>query len=136
MIRLIRRDGEFPPGGFPFQDPKTGVQFNGLEAGGFNDQVRKIIAHRLANAKLYPNGNAFDFDSVAMELEIHQCQRLGNNPKYCRDTEHRTVQHQASIGNPICPLCKKPMSERYCPSCSGKKLIGWRCERCHTEFNR
>lgn len=135
MMRLIRRDGEFPPAGYVFQDPRTGFNFDGLEAGGFNDQVRRILAHRQANAKLYTNGAAFDFEAVAMELEAYQCLRLGNNPKYCRDTESRNVVQVATVGAPVCPVCKGPMAERYCPGCTGKKMIGWRCEKCNTEFN-
>lgn len=142
MIRLIRRDGEFPPAGFAFTDPKTGFKFNGLEAGGFNDQVRRIIQHRAVNPVKYPpaNSQAFDFDAVAMELEAYQCLRLGNNPRYCFDTDNKspTRVYPASRinGVPICPVCKQAMSERYCPGCSGQRLIGYRCEKCHTEADK
>ena len=138
MIRLIRRDGGFPPGGYPFQDPRTGKKFDGFENGGFNDQVRAIIRHRSVNPRLYPASEPkwLDYSDVALELEAYTCNRLGNDPLYCHAENTRMKPLARVNGFPVCPVCKETMLPRYCPSCRHKRLIGYRCPKCRTEANK
>lgn len=135
-FHLIRRDGEFPPGGYAFTDPKTGQSFNGMEAT-FDEQVGRIIRHRRGNPNVYPPGSNLDFASVANELDAHQCLRLGNNPRLCTDGSPVTHMSPAAPlpGAPACPACKQPMQPRYCPTCSSRRLIGWECDKCKTVVN-
>ncbi len=136
---LIRLDGEWPPGGYPFTDPKTGQKFDGMSAD-LKSQCLNVITHRFANPKKYPptNVNAFDFDHVLREISEYQCLRLGNNPRFCFDTEHptrRTKEVQTVDGVPVCPSCGKMMIPYRCPTCSGTRIRGWQCQGCYTRVD-
>lgn len=138
-IRLIRRDGQFPPGGFPYLDPKTGMKFPGLEAN-FKQQVGKIIAHRFVNGKKYPpeQQQYFDYDFVAEQLDEEQCRRLGNDPRWCHDTEKPNNRRAAAVPDgeaPNCHACGRLMVKRYCRTCGGQRAKGWKCPWCHMEID-
>ncbi len=137
-FRLIRRDGNWPPAGWVFQDPRTGQKFDGMSAD-FKAQVLNVITHRFANAKKYdPSKHEFfDYESVAVELEEYTCLRLGQDKRYCFDTEkstRRTVEAPIDGSEPNCPACGNLMVKKKCATCSGIKYKGWQCPRCYSEI--
>lgn len=131
-IRLIRRNGAYPPGGYPFQDARTGMKFDGM-SDSFSGIVNQIIAHRQANPNIYSpsEGKWFNFDLVADELDRATCLRLGNSDKWCRGVNDVTV---ALPKAKVCPSCDVPLEEKLCPTCSGRRLVGYRCPKCGKDF--
>lgn len=131
--RLIRQNGAMIPGGYPFMDPRTGMKFDGFDAGGFSDQVNRIIRHRTANPRIYPptDGKWLNFEEVTIELELYQCMRLGYDKRYCSDPAvSEEVAAAASHQSGVCRFCGGTLKERLCPTCSGHKVIGYTCIKC------
>ena len=134
-MRLISRTGSFPPAGYLFTDPKTGMKF---EHGDFKDIVSQIIKHRRANPRLYPPENAgdLDFNSVSNELDSYTVMRLHNDPRYCESGEPIPVSTEGlelmTMTAP-CPKCGCRMGwQILCKTCSGKKRTGFYCADCTT----
>jgi len=132
-VKLIRRDGAFLPGGYPYIDPKTGMRFDGMECG-FDEQVQRIIKHRLANPNLYPASDPqfLSTTKVADVLDEYQCDRLGRSDQYC--VGEGAAQKNLSPSYLVNTLgkcsCGGEWEERYCPTCSSKRLVGWTCKVC------
>lgn len=136
--RLIRRNGPWPPAGYVFQDPRTGQKFNGLEAN-LKEQALRVIQHRFSNPQKYNPANQqfFDFEQVVLEIEAYTCLRLGNDKRWCHDTERQT-RHNVEVpvdGSPTCPACGNLMVPKRCSTCSGVKYRGFRCPKCYSELN-
>jgi hypothetical protein len=132
-MSLIRRDGTIPPGGYYFQDGKTGMKFDGM-AVTFNEQVGKIITHRLANPKVYPPSEPkyITTDSVTQELDDYTCLRLGRNSSYCTGPQSPTAP-RVSV-NRLCPDCGTILTPHYCATCSGNKILDYLCPKCNKSF--
>lgn len=130
--KLIRRDGAMIPGGFPFVDARTNQRFDGFEAGGFGDQVHKIIRHRLGNPNIYPPSEAkwFSFEAVANELDEYQCLRMAGDSRFCSDPNSEHAQQAAAHAAGVCRFCGGQLKERLCPTCSGHRVIGYTCLKC------
>lgn len=141
-MRLIRRDGQIPPGGYPYQDPKTGFKFDGFQAGGFGEQVLAIIWHRIANPTIYtPNTIDLVPEFVANQLDEYTCLRLGNDRRFCTDEElpkpkEVTRTEPAIVPGRNCPGCGGNLVERLCGSCGGRKVVGYQCQACGMQINR
>ena len=140
MLVIVQAKG-VPPGGYSFADKRTGRQFGGFSQD-FNGRVREIVEHRLANPSIYPQHESqhFSFTAVARELTDSICQK---HPSFCMETV--PVGPATSVApavvqpppNPACPKCGSMEFEaRYCPTCSGQKLIGWKCKKCGAERGR
>lgn len=139
-FKLKSRTGTFPPQGFYFKDPKTGMEFRD---GDFNDVVRRIIAHRRANPKLYPpeQFEFLNFESVGAELESYTCSRLGNNSRFCESGEPFTLEPTPGSSSVemarVCYRCGHNLGyEIPCSTCSGKKVSGYICAKCHAPLGR
>jgi predicted RNA-binding Zn-ribbon protein involved in translation (DUF1610 family) len=132
-MSLIRRDGTIPPGGYYFQDAKTGMKFDGMSVT-FNEQVGKIITHRLANPKVYPPSEPkyLTPDSVTQELDDYTCLRLGRNSSYCTGPQSPTAP-RVSV-NRLCPNCGTILTPHYCATCSGNKILDYLCPKCNKSF--
>lgn len=139
-FKLKTRHGAFPPKGFYFKDPKTGMEF---VDGDFNDVVRRVIAHRRANPRLYPSEQFqfLNFDSVSAELDSFTCSRLGNSPKWCESGEPLTLE--PAPGSPVvemskpCYKCGHGLGyEIICPTCMGRKISGYICASCKAPLGR
>jgi len=59
-MNLIRRNGAFPPGGYPYSDDRTGKNFPGME-GEFDEQAREWCE----------NNQDMDVDSMTIEQIRH-----------------------------------------------------------------
>lgn len=131
-MSLIRRDGSMPPGGYYFQDPRTSMKFDGMSVT-FNEQINKIISHRLLNPKQYPTTDPqyLDFDLVGHELDAYTCTRLGNHPTFCKNASSPASAPRYVAQT--CPQCQSAMIEKTCPTCSGRKVIGYTCTTCGFE---
>ena len=136
MIKLITRTGPLISGGFPFKDPRTGMDFNGME-GTFDDQVSKIAAHRFANPEKYPRNEVgfLDRTSIENELEAFQANRLNNSPLYFYDDskpQGQSLQQPAGkiVADKYCAKCGGSMAEIYCQTCSSRRVIGVKCQTC------
>ena len=128
--KLKYRTSDFPPGGWSFTDPKTGMK---LGDGDFKDVVAAIIKHRQANPKLYPKDNleSFDFATVANQLDAATCARLKNSSRWCESGEPLPVIVDGlllMIMPNKCPKCGCVEGyEIICKSCSGRRRTGFYC---------
>lgn len=133
MTKLINRNGLFPPGGWQFKDSRTGMRFTD---GDFNDVVAAIIKHRKANPRLYPPDEieAFDFASVANELDAHTCSRLKGDSRFCQSGDPIPVNTdglELMLMPNSCPKCDcKTGWQNLCRTCAGKRVVSYICENC------
>jgi hypothetical protein len=106
----------------------------------FDDQVKRIIEHRKANPVKYPPDDVrmLSFEVVALELETFTCQRLGNNPKYCGDGMSLVNINRPPIipETRTCPCGGTEFKTKFCPTCSGQRIIGFVCTKCGKEYAR
>ena len=134
-LQLKNPNAGFPPGGFPFQDPKTGMIFNGYEGNAEMIAV-KVSAHRQANQKLYPEGGG-DVGGIVQEIFSQKNAQMpwlfsggpddpGMPP---------TAQVSASAGGPggSCVCGATETDPIYCPTCGGQRITGYKCRACGAE---
>jgi hypothetical protein len=124
------------PGGWAFTDARTGKKFDGMSVS-FDEQVGKIIQHRLLNPRVYPATELkfLTFEDVQAELDKFQCDRLGNAKRFC--TGPQATANYFKLAGKFCPECGGTMMERFCPTCGGRrKVVGWTCQRCKKEFQK
>ena len=118
----------WPPGGYPFQDPRTGMKFDAM-AGNIDHKVAQVRQHRLANPTAYPNGERTNPDAVRQEIVDYIC---GKNPALCMEgfvPPTPNPSNPAAIVQTVnCPKCglldAKPT---ICPTCSGTRVKYWTC---------
>lgn len=133
--RLKSRTATFPPSGFLFTDPKTGMKFTD---GAFGDVVLAIIKHRRANPRIYPPDEmeALDVSSVGNELDAFTCSRLKNHGHFCESGEPVPISVDGlelmQMPNK-CPKCASSNGYQIlCKTCSGKRVTGYYCAECKT----
>lgn len=139
-FKLINRNGAFPPGGFKFKDPRTGLVF---EQGDFYHVVRMVIAHRSANSRIYPTNEIefLNFDMVSAEIDAATCSRIGNDPRFCESGEPLRLvpapdAKLVTMGK-ACYKCGNATGwETICPTCSGRRLNGYICEKCSAPLGK
>jgi len=133
---LIRLTGVLPPGGFCFNDPITGKNYDSMDCT-FDTRVKQIIHDRLANARLLTKGEQTDYNFVAQQVSEQNCQRLHNNRLFCTDgTEPQaaaTPQKIGQVSSRTCVICGDALVEVLCATCSGRRLLAYRCIRCRKE---
>jgi len=129
---------QFPPNGFPFTDPRTGMRFGGME-GTPQFQATRIIAHRQANPKLYPATEAHWFDQRSVENEV-LAEKFKAMPwlfKGQPDQQPLLPGQQSKVEQVIvgdkCSCGSTQYTARFCSTCSGRKVIGKKCLSCGKE---
>lgn len=139
-MKLISRNPPFPPGGYPYYDPRTGIRYNGLE-GTFDDIMRKIQADRKRNPRVYPpdeeQGKFLDLVFIGKSLDEYTCNRLGNSTRWCTDGNGQVINRNYNLGKiqlTTCPDCNVALQEKICPTCSGHRVIGYVCPKCGRTF--
>lgn len=126
--RIIRFSPQ-PPGGFVFTDPRVPAKKFG-KGGGKDDLDNEVLEWRLLNPQVYPPSEPkfLTREHVSAETHTYNCNRLGNNPKYCKDDNAPKVRSIA--GSTTCPACGGALAPVYCATCSGKKIKGYTCQNC------
>lgn len=141
------KPGFWPAGGYPYTDQRTGQRFDGMSAD-LLLQARNVIKHRMGNPRFYPQSEPQHFQLVAVMQEITDaiCKQ---NPAACCDSEHVTSRPTPIVRNASpaavvtlpstssCPKCGSTTAEPlYCRTCSGKRLLGYKCATCGTERSK
>ena len=124
----------WPPGGFPFTDPRTGMKFDAM-SGNIDHKVQQVQQHRRANPSVYPNGEGMNPDAIRQEIVDFMCAK---NISLCMEG---SVAPTVRPGNPAaivqtvnCPSCGKlDATPNFCVTCGGNKVRSWSCS-CGTEF--
>ncbi len=137
VYQLIRRQGDFPPGGYQYTDARTGMTFDGN--GGFDFTVQAILQHRRANKKLYPPEDLkeLDVDYVSTILDEYTCNRLKNSSNWCKRSDGVVILPSAASGEieklkSPCPNCGNDEGRvKYCATCAGKRILGHYCTQCN-----
>lgn len=133
-IRQINRG--WPTNGFPFTEPKTGKLFDGMSAD-LRLQAQNVIQHRKANPNIFPPNDLGLFDQHNVERQIIN-QICAARPEACYDDSLPEImtQPQQSIA-PASKKCFKcgssDLEPIYCKTCSGKRILAYRCKACNQE---
>ena len=135
MSLYIKHNG-WQNGGYPFTDPRTGMKFGGLLAN-LRNQAAKVVLHRRANPAIYNPADLRYLKSEFVELEIQE-QICAKRPELCREGPNRqpAVRIIANAVPTVCPKCNGPVSEKTCPTCSGRRVTGWYCATCKLTIRR
>lgn len=132
-LRFTNPRGSFPPGGFEFVDPKTGMRFDGMSAD-LTLQAQNVAKHRRANPRIYPS--VIDVAAIVQEITNYTCARL---PHLCQDSDQPFQTVKALIKRPAVKIpagkkCLQCSSDNldpvWCRSCAGSKLTGYKCNNC------
>jgi hypothetical protein len=117
----------FPPGGYPYQDERTGMRFDAM-AGGMDDRVLQVRQHRIANPNQYPNPADYDSGLIRQQVTNYICER---RPELCGgDAVIPTIPNPATLRQSAdCPKCGSPSNAvaTMCASCGGNKVKYWTC---------
>lgn len=129
---LIRTNGPMPPGGFQFSDPITGKKYADLHTS-FEGRVAEIIRDRNANHRLFTDDRLVSAEHVSRELSEFCCRKLKNNPMFCSNGLPQ-INQLAPVSAPVAKRCRhcgsNDLEEILCPTCSGRKVIGYKCKAC------
>lgn len=121
------------PGGLPFTDPREPrKKFAGMEVSSEDQQIGRIVKWRSENRALYPEDKYLDWEYVRGELRKYQTDRLGNSKQYF--TNGTSVSYGMEIvprtPSRACECGSMEATNEYCKSCSGARLIGFKCSAC------
>ncbi len=122
---------QFPQGGWPFTDPRTGMKFNGWEGSPMMQAV-KIAAHRGANPSKWPDGTGQDLNSIVQELYAQKFSVmpwlfLGQPDK---DPSYPSNPATVLVNGEKCSCGNTQFTPIYCATCSGKRITGYKCSGC------
>jgi len=127
---------QFPGnGGWGFKCPKTGMQFNGWE-GNWEHIARKVIKFREDNPKTFASSEIGDLNSVVQEIFK---QKHSTMPWLFRgepDQGPGAYPSQPAAQQPMivkgekCACGSTEFEAIYCPTCSGRKITGYKCRSC------
>lgn len=122
----------FPPGGYPYQDEKTGKVFDAM-AGGLDDRVRQVREHRLANKHIFTDQSWFDTGFIRNQIVEYMCNR---RPELCIEGLKAAIPNPAkTVVDATCPKCQsKDVAPKYCQSCGGSKIEAFVCNQCSARF--
>lgn len=123
-----------PPGGIIYEDPRIQSAKWTDDHTFLDERTSEVIKFRAANPNIYPEPEWTQTAFVRQQITDFNCQRLGNNPSYC--LEERTLKSVPFVPRAarLCPDCSVEIVPKYCPSCAGKRLIGYECPTCKKEF--
>ena len=132
---LIRTEGVWPPGGFPFLDGVTGKEWKDTRTS-FSERIKQVIAARSANPRLVGNPMLLETKYVAVEISIQNCERLRGDPRYCTGGAKPVAQSAAAPAPPptliagmVCKFCNaQTVSKSVCVSCGNRTTFN--CTTC------
>jgi hypothetical protein len=133
MKLKLKLKKDFLPAGLPFTDPRTGRQFDAYEHG-LKAAVTRILEHRMSNPGIYPRNESVHFDPIAVTQEVFASAYVKRPDLF--ESAPGVVQVKVATVTPQAPgacLCgSTSWTEHLCPSCSGARRIGWKCDNCGT----
>lgn len=125
------------PGGIRFTDPRVPAKRWDDDHTFLDERVREVVKFRLQNPTIYPanedGGKWFNFDSVAQEVILQNCSRLGNNPNFCQDGENSmnvSATQSVPAQDAKCDKCGGVLLRRLSACCG--TLAGYDCPACGT----
>lgn len=133
-LRLKNPSNQFPPGGYPFTDERTGFKVDPM-SGTPDMHAVKIIAHRRANPHIYPPAEPQWFDQTSVREEVLQ-QKFKTNPELFvgQPEKIKLIKAKSKVidpGNSICECGALDWEPTFCPTCGGrKKVTGFKCRKC------
>ena len=133
---IIRDNVGMMPGGIIYEDPRT-PQAKWLDDHTFvPDRVNEIISFRLANPGIYPEPEWTETKFVTKQVVEFNCRRIGFNGDYCIESNPPAPAPVFQESPKTCPDDGEVLVPKYCPTCSGKRLTGYECPKCHKEYSR
>lgn len=126
---------QFPPSGWPYRDPKTGMDFNGYQ-GSPQIIAVKIAEHRRANPKFYPGNEGQNVESIVQEIYAAKFAvapwmfkgQPDRNPVYQSATQSQPSNER--VNGAACSCGSTEYIPVYCPTCSGRRITGRKCASC------
>lgn len=143
MIYQLKKPqvNQFPHGGWPFRDERTGFTCKPHEGTPAMHAV-KIIAHRRANPQHYPRNESKWFDQASVIQEVY-AQKAKTHPQLFIGFPDAVIVPRAEIViNPgrgpqsECSCGAKTFEPIYCKTCAGKRVTGYKCKNCGKEVKR
>lgn len=130
-LRLKNPNAQFPPGGWPFKDERTGFKVGEYE-GTPQMQAEKVIKNRRANPHIYPTseGHWFSRDAVVQEIYRNKFKTHAYLFAGQPDKAAGTTQAKVEVAASICACGASDWEPIYCPTCSGKKIKSYKCRKC------
>lgn len=126
---------QFPSGGYPYTDKRTGHVFDAT-AGNLDMRVNDVRKHRLANTHIYTNATDFDRDAIRQEIVDFMCNR---NPSLCSDVDLSLAPPPTPEAPKLTHSCVKcgamDATANICLSCGGRAVKNWTCNICGNVFN-
>jgi hypothetical protein len=140
-LQIKSPNSHFPPGGFNFTDPRTGMKFEVPH--NLDNQAAAVIQHRMANPRVYPENEFVHFEPGAVKQEIVN-QVCARNPNLCQDSAMANTPIPSQVNVPMSgpKADNKPCvcgSERFdyifCKTCGGRpKINGYKCRKCGKQY--
>lgn len=96
----LKTHSGFPPGGWIYFQPETGWSAPMPMADNFQQTVNRIIQHRMANPRFKLST---DYSTVAEQLEIYTCTRIGFNPSWCQVKKKHLKPQPKSLVSKLLP---------------------------------
>lgn len=125
MITIIESKG-FLPGGYAFIDPRVPDKVWKDTKTNLESRIAQIIDFRKSNPEIFDEKkepDLFNPNMVKQEIAEFNYHRLGK-----RSPHFNVTTNPPAKSRHVC--CGVDMVPRYCPSCPGNKLLGYRCPRC------
>jgi len=113
-----------PQGGYSFLDPRTGMSFDGLH-GNVESTARKVVAHRVANPKLYPEGGG-GLDETIQEI---YAQKNATHPHLFLGGPELKLGQQPQAAT-VCACGSTEFVEILCKTCGSRVVTGRKCAKC------
>ena len=130
----IRTNIGMIPGGFMYQDPRTPAMKWDDTHSFLEDRVREVITFRAANPSLYPEPEWTNSLYVRAQIETYNCERLGNDGRYCIEDAPPAPSAPSIVAPRISPCCSVEIVPVFCPTCSGRKITHYKCPNCDKTY--
>ena len=129
------KSSQFPPSGWNFSDPKTGMSFNGYQ--GSPEMIAvKVAEHRRANPKFYPGNEGQNVQNIVQEIYAAKHAKMPwlfrGEPDLNTAAAYPSQPDNAPVAktSAACSCGATEVKPVYCPTCSGKRVTGYTCIGC------
>lgn len=140
LFMLIRTDGVWPPGGYPFTDSVTGASYKDAQTT-FANRIAQVITARKANQRLVSDPRMLEIPFVAVEISQQICGpgKLNGDRRWCTDGSPPGRASRVSAAAPTttsmaCKFCgKATVTASVCKTCGGGKVT-YSCSSCRRNW--